>query len=81
MKARLAAAQLFATSFPPARYLVGDEVEVTNDAQVGEREIVLARGVVDAVAGEYPTQVYAVHGVAEPQPARTLRLVFRRGTP
>src|SRR5262245_3883660 len=68
---------LITTSLPPARYLVGDEVEVTNDAQVGEREVVLARGIIDAVAGEYPQQVYAVRGVALPQTAKTLRLVLR----
>ena len=65
------------TSLPPARYLVGDLVEVTNDAQVGEREIVLARGIIDAIAGEYPQQVYTVRGVARPQAATTLRLVHR----
>jgi len=71
---------LIATSLPPARYLVGDVVDVTNNAQVGEREVVLARGIVDAIAGEYPDQVYAVRGVALPQAAKTLRLVLRRGT-
>jgi len=77
MKARMAVAQLFPTSLPPARYLVGDEVEVTNDAHVGEREVVLARGIIEAVAGEYPQQVYTVRGVVLPQTARTLRLVQR----
>ena len=81
MKARMAIAQLFPTSLPSARYLVGDEVEVTNDARVGECEVVLARGIIDAVAGEYPTQVYTVRGMAHPQTARTLRLVLRGGTP
>jgi len=72
-----AVAQLFPTSQAPARYLLGDEVEVTNDAHVGEREVVLARGIIEAVNGEYPDQLYFVQGVELAQRATTLRLILR----
>src|SRR5262245_18161700 len=76
---QMAAAQLLPTSRPAPRFLVGDLLEVTNDARVGEREIVLARGVVEAVAGEHPDQTYAVQGIAGWQRAATVRLVQRGG--
>jgi len=74
-----AAAVLAPTSQAPARFGLGDEVEVTNDAHVGEREIVLARGIVEQIHGLYPEQRYSVRGVAAVQDARTLRLVLRGG--
>ena len=74
-----AAAVVAPTSQAPARYCLGDDVEVTNGAQVGEREIVLARGIVEQIHGLYPDQRYTVRGVAAEQTARTLRLVLRGG--
>jgi hypothetical protein len=68
-----------ATSHAPAVYRLGDEVEVTNGAQIGERETVLARGTVEAVGGTYPHQWYWVTGVEMAQDAQTLRLVQRGG--
>jgi hypothetical protein len=80
MMARRTLAEQFAPTSPPApRFLVGDVVEVTNDAQVGEREVVLARGVVEAITDEYPAQQYAVRGVEGWQRATTLRLMLRGG--
>jgi hypothetical protein len=64
---------------PAPRYLVGDTVEVTNGARVGEREIVLARGTVEGVMGDYPDFRYVITGVPMVQTARTLRLVLRGG--
>lgn len=79
MARRTLADQLAPTSVAPPRFLVGDVVEVTNDAQVGEREMIVARGVVEAMTGEFPAQQYAVSGLAGWQRAATLRLVLRGG--
>jgi hypothetical protein len=79
MARRTLADQLAPTSVAPPRFLVGDVVEVTNEAQIGEREMVVARGVVEAITGECPAQQYAVSGLAGWQRAATLRLVLRGG--
>jgi hypothetical protein len=79
MARRTLADQLLPTSLPAPRFLVGDVVEVTNDAHVGEREVVVGHGIVEAIRGEYPDQQYVVHGVEGWQRAATLRLVLRGG--
>jgi hypothetical protein len=63
----------------PARYIVGDRVEVLRAARLPKVEEVIGQGVVTRVTGEYPNQLYWIDGFAVARDARQLRLVLRGG--
>jgi hypothetical protein len=74
-----AAALIGHSGHVPARYLVGDRVEVLRACRLPKVEEVIGQGVVMNITGDYPNQLYWIEGFPLARDARQLRLVMRGG--